>query len=129
MDQVYILWGQESTLDLAKIKAWSKMTNFIRYKDEIINLDLVASISKEQFQLMNNHEDKKITYAIIFYGAYVDKEIACLQFDDEEIRDKTFDDICYIIAKNLNCSLDSITEIKKNNNLTYNYSKTICKNH
>ena len=26
MDQVYILWGQESTLDLAKIKAWSKMT-------------------------------------------------------------------------------------------------------
>ena len=71
MDQVYILWGQESTLDLAKIKAWSKMTNFIRYKDEIINLDLVSSISK-------SYQD-----TIIFYGAYVDKEIACLQFDDE----------------------------------------------
>ena len=93
------------------------MTNFIRYKDEIINLDLVASISK-------SYHD-----TIIFYGAYVDKEIACLQFNDEEIRDKTYDDICYIIANNLNCSLDSITEIKKNNNLTYNYSKTICKNH
>ena len=102
------------------------MTNFIKYKDEIINLDLVASISKKQF---HNHEDKKKTYTIIFYGAYVDNEIACLQFDDEEIRDKTFDEICYIIANNLNCSLDSITEIKKNNNLTYNYSKTICKNH
>ena len=82
------------------------MTNFIRYKDEIINLDLVASISK-------SYQD-----TIIFYGAYVDNEIACLEFDDEEIRDKTFDDICYIIANNLNCSLDSITEITKNNNLT-----------
>lgn len=30
MDQIYILWGQESTLDLAKIKAWSKMTNFFK---------------------------------------------------------------------------------------------------
>ena len=106
------------------------MTNFIRYKDEIINLDLVASISKDQF---HNHEDKKITYAIIFYGAYLDMDatnarICCLQFDDKEIRDKTFDDICYIIANNLNCSLDSITEITKNNK-TYNYSKNICKNH
>ena len=99
MDQVYILWGQESTLDLAKIKAWSKMTNFIRYKDELINLDLVASISK-------SYQD-----TIIFYGVYLDKEIACLQFDDKEIRDKTFDDICYIIANNLNCSLSCITEI------------------
>ena len=125
MDQVYILWGQESTLDLAKIKAWSKMTNFIRYKDEIINLDLVVKISKSY----NSDCDGKKTYTIIFYGAYVDNEIACLEFDDEEIRDKTFDDICYIIANNLNCSLDSITEITKNNNLTYNYSKNICKNH
>ena len=99
MDQVYILWGQESTLDLAKIKAWSKMTNFIRYKDKIINLDLVASISK-------SYHD-----TIIFCGAYVDKEIACLKFGDEEIRDKTFDDICYTIANNLNCSLSCITEI------------------
>ena len=82
------------------------MTNFIRYKDELINLDLVASISK-------SYQD-----TIIFYGAYVDKEIACLKFDDEEIRDKTFDDICYTITNKLNCSLDSITEIKKNNNLT-----------
>lgn len=93
------------------------MTNFIRYKDEIINLDLVASISK-------SYHD-----TIIFYGAYVDKEIACLQFNDEEIRDKTFDDICYNIAYSHNTSIISITEIKKNNNLTYNYSKTICKNH
>ena len=30
MDQVYILWGQESTLDLAKIKAWSKMTKSLK---------------------------------------------------------------------------------------------------
>ena len=88
MDQVYILWGQESTLDLAKIKAWSKMTNFIRYKDELINLDLVASISK-------SYQD-----TIIFYGAYVDNEIACLQFDDEEIRDKIFNDICNNIQFN-----------------------------
>ena len=99
------------------------MTNFIRYKDELINLDLVASISK-------SYHD-----TIIFYGAYLDMDatnarICCLQFDDKEIRDKTFDEICYIIANNLNCSLDSITEIKKNNNnLTHNYSKTICKNH
>ena len=64
------------------------MTNFIRYKDELINLDLVASISK-------SYQD-----TIIFYGAYVDKEIACLKFDDEEIRDKTFDDICYNIQFN-----------------------------
>ena len=93
------------------------MTNFIRYKDEIINLDLVANISKEQF---HNHdifeEDKKITYAIIFWGAYLYSDgntsrICYLKFDNEEIRDKTFDDICYTIANNLNCSLDSITEI------------------
>ena len=64
------------------------MTNFIRYKDELINLDLVASISK-------SYQD-----TIIFYGAYVDKEIACLEFDDEEIRDKTFDDICHNIQFN-----------------------------
>ena len=101
------------------------MTNFIRYKDEIINLDLVVKISKSY----NSDCDGKKTYTIIFYGAYVDKEIACLKFDDEEIRDKTFDDICYTIANNANCSLDSITEITKNNNLTYNYSKNICKNH
>ena len=83
--------------------------NFIRYKDQIINLDLVASISK-------SYQD-----TIIFYGAYVDNEvdneIACLEFDNEEIRDKTFDEICYIIANNLNCSLSCITEITKNNNL------------
>ena len=48
----------------------------------MINLDLVASISK-------SYHD-----TIIFYGAYLDKEIACLQFDDEEIRDKIFNDIC-----------------------------------
>ena len=64
------------------------MTNFIRYKDELINLDLVASISK-------SYQD-----TIIFYGAYVDNEIACLEFDDEEIRDKTFDDICHNIQFN-----------------------------
>ena len=64
------------------------MTNFIRYKDEIINLDLVASISK-------SYQD-----TIIFYGAYVDNEIACLQFDDEEIRDKIFNDICNNIQFN-----------------------------
>jgi hypothetical protein len=102
------------------------MTNFIRYKDEIINLDLVASINKSQYR---NSDPITDVYTVIFYGAYVYREIACLQFDDEEIRDKTFDDICYTIASNLNCSLDSITEITKNNNLTYNYSKTICKNH
>lgn len=64
------------------------MTNFIKYNDELINLDLVASINKSQY------ENKKITYTIIFYGAYVDKEIACLQFDNEEIRDRIFYDIC-----------------------------------
>ena len=64
------------------------MTNFIRYKDEIINLDLVASISK-------SYQD-----TIIFYGAYGYKEIACLEFDDEKIRDKTFDDICHNIQFN-----------------------------
>ena len=97
MDQIYILWGQESTLDLAKIKAWSKMTNFIRYKDEIINLDLVASINKSQYR---NSDPITDVYSIIFYGAYVDKEIACLEFDDKEIRDKTFDDICHNIQFN-----------------------------
>ena len=119
MDQVYILWGQESTLDLAKIKAWSKMTNFIRYKDEIINLDLVVKISKDQ---SCNRKNEKIPI-ILFYGNWLYRDgtnamISLLEFDNEEIRDKTFDDICYIIANNLNCSLDSITEITKNNNLT-----------
>ena len=105
MDQIYILWGQESTLDLAKIKAWSKMTNFIRYKDEIINLDLVASISKSE------HVNTKI----YFYGAYIPDGssgmLNSLTLDNEEIRDKAFDAICYIIANNLNCSLSCITEI------------------
>ena len=78
------------------------MTNFIRYKDEIINLDLVACISKEQF---HNHEDKKITYTIIFWGAYLYQDgstsrICFLEFDDEEIRDKTFDNICHDIQFN-----------------------------
>ena len=54
----------------------------------MINLDLVASISK-------SYQD-----TIIFYGAYVDNEIACLQFDDEEIRDKIFNDICNNIQFN-----------------------------
>ena len=58
------------------------MPYFLRHNDKMINLDLVASISK-------SYHD-----TIIFYGAYLDKEIACLQFDDEEIRDKIFNDIC-----------------------------------
>ena len=91
MDQVYILWGQESTLDLAKIKAWSKMTNFIRYKDELINLDLVAIINKSFY-------DNK--YNITFFGDSDDNEITCLRFDNEEIRDKIFDDICHNIQFN-----------------------------
>ena len=87
------------------------MTHFIRYKDEIINLDLVASINKSQ------HENTKIH----FYSAYIPDcstgLLASLKFDNEEIRDKTFDEICYIISNNLNCSLSCITEITKNNNL------------
>ena len=86
------------------------MTNFIRYKDEIINLDLVASINKSQYELTNT----KITYSIIFYGAYLYPDgttsmIASLKFDNEEIRDKTFDDISRTI--DLKCSLDFIIEI------------------
>ena len=100
------------------------MPNFIRYKDEIINLDLVASINKSQFDYHSlSFEDEKTTYTIIFYGAYSYPDgttggICYLHFNDKDIRDKTFDNICYIIANNLNCSLDSITEITKNNNLT-----------
>ena len=67
------------------------MTNFIRYKDEIINLDLVAIINK-------SHYDNK--YNITFFGASDDEEITCLRFDDEEIRDKTFDDIYHDIQFN-----------------------------
>lgn len=66
------------------------MTNFIRYKDEIINLDLVASINKSQYE--NKHN-------IIFHGAN-NSQICCLQFDDEEIRDKIFYDICHNIQFN-----------------------------
>ena len=88
------------------------MTNFIKYKDELINLDLVASINKSQFERHFSYEITKTAYTIIFHGAYVDKVIGCLKFDNKEIRDKVFNDICYTIANNLNCSLRCITEIK-----------------
>ena len=81
------------------------MTNFIKYKDEIINLDLVASINKSQYENTKIH----------FYGAYIPDGstglIASLKFDNEEIRNEIFDDICYIIANKLNCSLSCIAEI------------------
>ena len=51
MDQVYILWGQESTLDLAKIKAWSKMTNFFK--------KLFTQEVKQEAQPKSNCNNKK----------------------------------------------------------------------
>lgn len=72
------------------------MTNFIKYKDKLINLDLVASINKDQYL----YEKTKTAYTIMFEGASVDKVIGCLTFDNKEIRDKVFNDICYNIEFN-----------------------------
>lgn len=74
------------------------MTNFIKYEDKLINLDLVASINKDTLFLYE--KTKKAEYTIIFEGAYVDKVIGCLKFDNKEIRDKVFNDICYNIEFN-----------------------------
>ena len=69
------------------------MANFIKYKDEIINLDLIASINKAE------HENTKIH----FFGAYIpdcgNGLLVSWKFDNEKIRDKTFDEICCIIEK------------------------------
>ena len=89
------------------------MTNFIKYKDELINLDLVASIKKSQYDDHNTYEDAKTAYTIIFHGAF-DKEIACLHFNNKEIRDKVFNDICYNIEFNLEAHS---LKLKMNNNL------------
>ena len=76
------------------------MTNFIKYKDELINLDFVASISKDMF-----YDDTTKIWTIKFYGAYTYSDnscgiISCLHFETEEIRDKVFNDICYNIEFN-----------------------------
>ena len=75
------------------------MTNFIKYKDELINLDLVASIKKSQYDDHNTYEDAKTAYTLIFHGAF-DKEIACLHFNNKEIRDEIFNYICFNIEIN-----------------------------
>lgn len=75
------------------------MINFIKFKDGLINLDSVASIYKSQLDYHSPYEDTKIAYTIIFRGAF-DKEIVCLQFNNKEIRDKVFNDICQNIEFN-----------------------------
>ena len=81
---------------LATVAKLQGRMNFIKYKDELINLDLVASINKDHFR----YEETKTAYTIIFEGAFVDKVIGCLKFDNKEIRDKVFNDICYNIEFN-----------------------------
>ena len=83
------------------------MPYFLRHNDEMINLDLVASINKSQFDYHSPFEDKEkeITYTIIFWGAYLypdgtTNKICSLEFDDKEIRDKIFNDICNNIQFN-----------------------------
>lgn len=85
------------------------MTKFIKYKDELINLDLVASIKKSQYDDHKPYEDRKTAYTLIFHGAF-DKEISCLHFNNKEIRDEIFNYICF----NLEINFESIIIETKN---------------
>lgn len=59
------------------------MPYFLRHKDEMINLDLVAKISKDQYK---KFPFIKYTYAIVFHGDYKNR----LEFKTKKSRDKIF---------------------------------------
>ena len=95
MDQVYILWGQESTLDLAKIKAWSKMTKSleqIQQENRIFILGALegvdGSLSKDLFN------SKPLTLSRVL-----------LAFKNKEVKTCYGDEIIFNIAGSQFCGL------------------------
>lgn len=99
MDQIYILWGQESTLDLAKIKAWSKMTKPLeQIQKENRKFILEATLQGNNLRLLKEN-------IADFQGAKLTLSRVLLAFKNKEVKTCYRDEIIFNIAGSQFCGL------------------------